>query len=109
MNNVSVIHIKDLTGNWKGNPHFVYIGRPSPLGNPFKIGPGCSRDDAVKKYARHLIAKMLTDNAVSREMNRLMTLLEEGDITLVCYCKPNRCHGDMIAQYMKTRAEVNSA
>jgi len=32
----------------------VYIGRPSPLGNPFKIGRDGTRDEVVARYREWL-------------------------------------------------------
>ncbi|MDA8190782.1 MAG: DUF4326 domain-containing protein, partial [Gammaproteobacteria bacterium] len=32
-------------------PESVYVGRPSPLGNPFAIGPDGGRAEVIQQYA----------------------------------------------------------
>lgn len=65
----------------------VYVGRGSPWGNPFVIGQDGSRDDVCNKYE-----KMVENNpklkARAREKLR--------GKSLVCFCKPARCHGDYL-------------
>lgn len=69
-------------------PDAVNIMRPSPLGNPFKIGVHGDRDEVVDKhmaYARERIAK-------DPEFAALVRGLRGHDV--VCCCAPRRCHGD---------------
>jgi hypothetical protein len=74
-----------------------YIGRPSPLGNPFVIGRDGDRDEVIRKYRDWLSS--LTDGAALRELERLRDKYRaEGRLTLVCWCAPKACHGDVIAQ-----------
>jgi Domain of unknown function (DUF4326) len=82
----------------------VYIGRPSPLGNPYSHLNGTladmktgTRDEAVELYAAWLQRKLLEkDAAVCGELNRLYTLARVGDVYLECWCAPRRCHGDVV-------------
>lgn len=77
-----------------------YIGRPSPLGNPFAIGRDGTRDEVIAKY-REWLYPLLDESKPSQaltEMNRLTDLYEKQDITLVCWCAPQACHGDVLAQ-----------
>lgn len=63
----------------------VYIGRPGPFGNPFVIGPDGTRDDVIAKFSSHL--------AENPELvSRLAALKPK---RLVCFCKPEACHGDV--------------
>lgn len=90
----------------------VYIGRPSPLGNPFSHLPNtlaehrvASRDEAVDAYARWIEDKLRDpDSPQSREFDRLVALAMQGDLQLVCWCAPARCHGHvlktLIEQYL---------
>ncbi len=78
-----------------------YVGRPSPLGNPYKIGPDGDRDAVVEKYKKWLIKHLFNateeHRAVHAEINRLHNLhAAKGDLNLVCWCAPKRCHADMI-------------
>ena len=81
-----VIHIRDKTGS----ANEVYIGRGSKWGNPFKIGQDGSRADVIRKYEEYLIKR-----------DDLMCALHELEgKTLVCFCKPQACHGDVLKKYV---------
>jgi hypothetical protein len=76
-----------------------YIGRPSPLGNPFVIGRDGDRDEVIAKYYDWLINILMTDlgNPAAKELTRLRGIYEDmGELTLVCWCAPQACHGDVI-------------
>lgn len=77
-----------------------YIGRPSPLGNPFIIGRDGTRDEVIAKYRSWLWYKTSIDCKARDELNRLTDLYEENGnkLDLVCWCAPKACHGDVIAQ-----------
>lgn len=73
----------------KPGPNDVYIGRPSKWGNPFVIGRDGDRHEVVGKYARYLLF----------ERPDLMKAMPElRGKTLVCWCKPELCHGDVLAE-----------
>lgn len=60
-----------------------YIGRGSPLGNPFVIGRDGTRDEVCDKYDAWLDKQP--------QLLPLIASLEGRD--LVCFCAPKRCHG----------------
>jgi hypothetical protein len=74
----------------KREPYDVYIGRPSKFGNPFKLTPAESREQAVAKYFRWLLAQA---QAALREAARR----ELRGKVLGCWCAPKQCHGDALA------------
>ena len=68
--------------------HIVYIGRPSKWGNPFVIGKDGDRDTVVQKYRDWIMTQP-----------RLLSQLHElKGKTLVCFCKPRACHGDVLVE-----------
>ncbi len=80
----------------KREPFDVYIGRPSIWGNPFSHKAGTkaqflvsSREEAIAKYEQWLLGRpgMV---ALAKEVLR-------GQV-LGCWCKPNACHGDVLAR-----------
>ena len=73
----------------KKEPFDIYIGRPSKWGNPFRIGKDGSREDVILKYRNWILAN-------SNLMAQLP--LELKGKTLGCWCKPNACHGDVLAE-----------
>jgi hypothetical protein len=87
--------MKQLVVHCKKEKFDVYIGRPSPWGNPFSHLDGtlaqfkvASRDEAVDKFREWLLANPVL-------MARLPEL--KGKV-LACWCHPKRCHGDVLAE-----------
>jgi hypothetical protein len=89
----------------------VYVGRGgrgrkgSPLGNPFKIGRDGSRAEVIAKYRAWLDARLAyTLGEQNVELDRLITLVRErGALRVLCFCKPDDCHGDVIAEKIMER------
>ena len=74
-----------------------YIGRPSPLGNPFPLRSESERDACVERYGVWLRERVKVGDArVMGALTRIKLLLETKDVGLQCYCAPKRCHGEMI-------------
>lgn len=75
---------------YKGVPKgAVYIGRPSPYGNPFSLGKDGSRDEVYDKFEQYIkskpeFIKLVKENLKGKD--------------LVCFCKPERCHGDTLIE-----------
>ena len=67
----------------------VYIGRPSLWGNPYVIGRDGSRDEVIAKYVVWLESKPELIEQAKAEL--------KGKI-LGCWCKPQACHGDVLAK-----------
>ena len=85
-----------------------YVGRPSPLGNPFKIGNlDGNRMEVIGKYEEWLKRNDCTKQ-VTTELRRLTSLYKrEGQLTLICWCAPLPCHADVIARYIKKLAKTD--
>ena len=90
-----------------------YIGRPSVLGNPFSHLSGtlaqhkvATRAEAVEAYTQWLVNKV----KVERDPVILAALRAiPEDAHLVCWCKPQACHGDIIVKacaWLKTHETV---
>jgi hypothetical protein len=77
----------------------VYIGRAGRgedgyFGNPFRIGPGVSREDAVKRFQWYFADRIEKNSEFKR---RVLALKGK---RLGCFCKPKPCHGDVIADWL---------
>lgn len=82
----------------------VYIGRGSPLGNPLPIGVDVDREQALLFYEHHLTSKIRDkDEAVRGELNRIWKAAKVGNVNLVCYCAPRRCHGEFIKKLIEEK------
>ena len=93
---IKVVHCK------KEN-YDVYIGRPSKWGNPFthikdkKTSAKyicATRDEAIDKYEEWITK--------GDGQHLLKDLHELKDKTLGCWCKPKRCHGDVLKKLVET-------
>ncbi|WP_443083725.1 DUF4326 domain-containing protein [Vibrio sp. VB16] len=75
---------------------FEYIGRGSPWGNPYPIGiDGDDRNEVLRKYKYDF------------DYDNFLNITKVGMLALAgkrlgCFCKPDDCHGDFIADYLNT-------
>jgi len=79
----------------------VYVGRPSVLGNTFRIGRDGDRNSVIKKNLRWLRKKYGERGEVYRELHRLAELARRGDLVLICWCAPKACHACLIAYILR--------
>ena len=110
--NVKVKHIRPKHDNlkiWCSDPKNVYIGRrgivfvktdgdgkerfpkqDSIFANPFKVGKNYTLDQSLEQYEEYI--KKRLDN----EPDLVQKLLGLQGKHLGCWCKPNKCHGDIL-------------
>lgn len=67
----------------------IYIGRGSMYGNPFVIGVDGTRDEVCDKFEQYVEANLLIKETFIKTL---------AGRDLVCFCKPERCHGDYLLQ-----------
>jgi hypothetical protein len=85
-----IVHCKKL-------PYDVYIGRPSKWGNPFSHKHGTLAE--YKVASRREAIEAFRDWITKGEGRYLLTQLHElAGKTLGCWCKPDACHGDILAE-----------
>jgi hypothetical protein len=72
----------------RSEEHDVFIGRPSRWGNPFVIGRDGSRAVVIARYRDWLCSRpeLLADLPALRGKR------------LGCFCAPEPCHGDVLAE-----------
>lgn len=80
----------------------IYIGRGSIWGNPFAIGhgDGPDREEVIKKYQEYFEKKLSEDTSFKKGVLGLRGM------RLACFCKPEACHGDVIAAYLDRLPKV---
>jgi hypothetical protein len=78
---------------WNINDNYpkdsVFIGRPSPYGNPFVVGVHGKRGECCDLFEKHTLPTLDLTPLIGKD--------------LVCYCKPRRCHGDSILKAIQER------
>lgn len=93
------INIKNKN-HYKGDGE--YIGRPSKLGNPFPVTKTQPRKEAIERYSIWLYdALEYNDPIITKELDHLFSILiKEQSLTLLCWCYPKPCHGDIIKEVL---------
>jgi len=75
----------------------INCGRGSIFGNPYQIGKDGTRDEVCDKYEL-LFKKKLQDPKFRAKVIALKNK------KLGCWCKPLRCHVDIIKSYLDNEA-----
>ncbi|CAF3659285.1 unnamed protein product [Rotaria socialis] len=73
----------------KKSNYDAYIGRPSIWGNPFVIGRDGDKADRIRKYRAWIMSQ---PELLARAK------IELRGRTIACWCKPEACHGDILAE-----------
>ena len=92
----------------------VYVGRGSPLGNPYshKLSTMAefqveTRDEAVERYRGWLMAQLLQKGWATKTFMELVRFYQDfGYLKLACWCVPKRCHAEVIAEMVEKYAEA---
>lgn len=99
--------------NHKPTVNDFYIGRGSPLGNPythlslettmanFQAG---SREESIDLFENYIDEKIKQkDQIICDELNRIYLKAKTDDVYLVCFCKPKNCHGNIIKKIIDSK------
>jgi hypothetical protein len=86
--------------NLRREAYDVYIGlagrgQDGTFGNPFWTGNDEVRDEVIEKFKIHFLERVKSDPDFHRKVQEL-----KGK-RLGCFCKPKRCHGDVIVDYLE--------
>ncbi len=76
-----------------GDTADIYIGRPGPWGNPFRVGRDGTRADVIAKHRAWFLQQPALIERARRELRGK---------TLGCWCAPAACHGDVLAEVANT-------
>lgn len=85
----------------------IFIGRPSPFGNPFthlkNTNAPCeveTRDEAVRRYAYWLAESAEAETARQMVKELAQKVFMGETIHLLCYCAPQSCHGNILKHHI---------
>ncbi|HIF9080262.1 TPA: DUF4326 domain-containing protein [Photobacterium damselae] len=93
-----VINIKTETEYQaeKSTPTYEYIGRGSYWGNPYSMyEEGDDREEVIRKYKYDFDYEKFPN----KEKSEVYKLTGK---RLGCFCKPQACHGDVLADYLNS-------
>jgi len=95
-------------GNRRLGDQGEYVGRKGPWGpgsllaNPYSRGTRDDNCDAYERwFAEMLAASEKAQPGFFRELRRLGALHHKGDLVLVCWCAPARCHAETIRRWLE--------
>ncbi len=74
--------------HFRQQPFDVYVGRPSPYGNPWAIGVDGGRLKVIRLFREWVYQQPDLLTMIRREL--------KGKV-LGCHCRPEVCHGDVLA------------
>lgn len=90
-----------------------YIGRGSPLGNPYtsmktktKAQFRCeTREESVNQYEKYILEKVrIKDKQICDMLNKIyLAAKQKKDVYLVCFCAPKLCHGNVIKKIIEKK------
>jgi hypothetical protein len=92
---ISVVNLHSYKGK------YVYIGRPSTLGNESYMHSEGERAKVIKEYRQWLWDEFRKPGKVQDEIVRLFELAAQGDLVLGCWCAPKPCHGDEVKKLLE--------
>lgn len=99
--------------NYKPKPDEILfmVDRTTPLGNPFK-NSDCEFDkdflcSLYKLWFEHKIEKK-DDGTFVNYLNFIITKSQSNNIALGCWCNPDRCHAEVIQEYIEVRQKNNT-
>jgi hypothetical protein len=88
----------NIVNKHQGASAGVYVGRPTLLGNPYRVQSD-AREQAVQRYRAWLRRQWQIGGEVKEALLELARAYKERDeITLICWCAPRRCHAEVIRE-----------
>ncbi len=88
---MQVINLRNTKPKYVNQDDYVYIGRGSKWGNPFKIGPDGNREEVIKKYKEYILKREDLMNSLDELKGKVLS----------CWCKPLACHGDVLVKLVR--------
>lgn len=101
---ISVLSKRCLNGQMPGSFR-EYVGRPSPLGNPFVIGKDGDRGTVVLKYRKWFYSQLCNPD-IKKLLRDWGNKAARGKLELVCWCAPLACHADVIREFLLLDGEI---
>ena len=112
---IHVINIKQE--DYSSDPGYFYIGRSgkmnSPLGNPFTHKGKRTNlaklsfptvEQAIEAYEMYFDAMYGKDEEFTKAFDEIYEYYKTGkDVYLGCFCKPGKCHGDVLARKLQQK------
>ena len=90
------------------NTRVFKCSRGSPVGNPFPMKNESMRDIVCDNYENWFKSQIVANDSGSAGdphfggyVLEMVNAAREGDIKLMCWCAPKRCHCETIKEYIE--------
>lgn len=105
--------VKIVNMRWSKHPMFR-CDRTSPLGNPFRMRDKsqAERNRVCDKYYNYFHENLNPDKAPPgflEQLDEILQAAEKGDVTIGCWCVPDRCHCQTIKNYVDQQIRLRNA
>lgn len=110
---MGVIKIYNVKNEEHNGTNSFYCGRGSILGNPYTHIKDretkakyvvATREEAIDRYAQYFDVMYGHNNDFTRAFDSIYETYKSGeDVYLGCYCYPQACHCDVIANKLRSR------
>jgi hypothetical protein len=110
---MSGFHVYNITKEEHMGPNSFYCGRGSILGNPFTHIKDketkakyvvADREEAISRYASYFDVMYGSNKDFTDAVDEIYGKYKSGnDVYLGCYCYPQSCHCDVIANKLRSR------
>ena len=84
--------LSQLVVHHRKDKYDILICRPSIWGNPFVIGKDGTRKEVIEKYKKWIL----------QQPELMLKTPELRGKILGCWCSPQKCHGDILAELANT-------
>jgi len=80
----------------------IRIDRSSVLGNPYVLKKESDREEVIAKYELHLRDRLKNPkDPITIEFYRILALSKTTNLSLMCWCAPKPCHGEVIVRLLQ--------
>lgn len=87
--------------HYQGN-NGVEINRMTMFGNPFRIHGSCTREISIEKFRKYF------EERIESSPKFKVAVLKLTGKTLLCWCHPLPCHGNVIADWLNKQEKQHA-
>jgi predicted MPP superfamily phosphohydrolase len=92
-------------GFLKGHDNITIIDQNLEVNHPQALYKVDTVEEAIDGYNKYLEYSHFNDASINKVIKELVDReLDDKDTNLVCYCAPNKCHGDVIKKFVEDAA-----
>jgi hypothetical protein len=102
---IEIINMKNKKPKY---PWDFRIDRTTPVGNPYLMEGGATREDVCREYEKWFNDVLSMQNKTQLHaylLKMLAAYRQYGKLRLFCWCAPEQCHGETIKAWLESGKE----